>query len=99
MGATASVQLTCNDAFSPILCQHWGGKKFHEEVKKWITEHYKTESKDITDRWEMCRIFVRLVQKFGDNGYVERERYLVDDSDYGCLKIDVTGEPKFTLVQ
>jgi hypothetical protein len=90
--------------YSPVLCQHWGGNEFHEEVREWIAEHYKkshgsvlgNDVEVITDRWEMNRIFVRLVQRFGDEGYVERERDSVDDSDYGCLVIDVSGKPKFS---
>lgn len=91
------------DHESPVLCQHWGGSYFHDEVKEWIQEHYAKSgggfsTEDITDRWEMSRIFVRLVQKFGNEGYVEASRDHVDDHDYGTLVIDVSGAPKFEVI-
>jgi hypothetical protein len=100
MGARASVMLKDGGSLSPVLCQHYGGEEFHEEVKEWIREHYEKSGKagtSITDRWEMCRIFVRLVQRFGDEGYVETDRSKVDDSQYGCLVIDVTDAPTFSV--
>lgn len=102
MGARASVVLTRNGEESPVLCQHWGGNEFHEEVRKWAVEQFNLkEGKNgtITDRWdEPGRIFVRLIQKFGEGGYVGKTTAEVDDSDYGCLRIELTDQgPKFSM--
>ena len=103
MGARASVILTQKGSpKSPVLCQHWGGTAFHEDVRKWILSLYAEDhSKDGMNPWnrlEPGRVFVRLVQKFGTDGYVERERKNVDDSDYGCLYVELgKDEPTFSI--
>lgn len=103
MGARASVMLTRKGEESPVLCQHWGGNEFHEEVRKWAQEQFLIkEGKDggtITDRWgEVGRIFIRLIQRFGDGGYVGKTQDEVDDSDYGCLRIELGDSgPEFSL--
>lgn len=115
MGARASVILITKtetgvaDA-SPVLCQHWGGKDFHAKVRAWAKKQYtnregtrgdgKGPCPNITDRWsEPGRIFVRLVQAFGELGYVGRTRAEVDDSDYGCLQVTLGDDgPTFKVL-
>jgi len=94
--------LTRKGEESPVLCQHWGGNEFHEEVRKWAAEQFlikETPGDGITDRWyEVGRIFVRLVQRFGDGGYVGKTQNEVDDSDYGCLRIELGDNgPEFSM--
>lgn len=112
MGARASVILTQGGEQSPVLCQHWGGNEFHEEVREFITEAYKVyedpkkfsvwEGKktvhEPNDRLEPSRMFVKLVQKLGEGGYIAKERIEVDDSDYGCLYVELgEDKPVFSL--
>lgn len=104
MGARASVILTREGETSPVLCQHWGGSEFHEDVREWAKEQFALSQDEnkrrITDRWgEPERIFVRLIQKFGEDGYVGKTRDEVDDSDHGCLSIELGNDgPIFTLL-
>lgn len=103
MGARASVILTQKGSTnSPVICQHWGGNEFHEEVREWVSGVYAEDhSKDNLkpeNRIEPSRLFVRLVQKFGDGSYIECERADVDDSDYGCLYVELgPDKPTFTI--
>lgn len=100
MGARASVIITDGRQESPVLCQHWGGPEFHDEVKEWIKEIYAEDHSEDNinpaNRLEPERVFVRLVQKFGENGYVCKDRSEVDDSDFGCLYVKL-GEKKPTF--
>lgn len=100
MGARASVMLTQKGETSPVLCQHWGGNEFHEKVRKWAVEQFEVKEglNNITDRWNVQRIFVRLIQKFGEDGYVGKTQNEVDDSDYGCLRIELGDNgPEFSM--
>jgi hypothetical protein len=102
MGARASVILTKDKEESPVLCQHWGGSEFHEEVREWITglyaEDHSQDGMKPENRLEPERVFVKLVTKFGEGGYVAKDRSGVDDSDYGCLYVEL-GETKPTFIQ
>lgn len=112
MGARASVILTQDGKESPCLCLHWGSNAYHEEVREFVTKLYEV-LKDPTkfsvwegkktvhapeDRLEPSRVFVKLVQKFGEGGYVAKDRNEVDDSDYGCLYVEL-GDKKPTFSQ
>jgi hypothetical protein len=114
--ARASAPLPPNRRFvtieeSPVLCQHWGGEAFHAKVRAWAKKQFKNREgtrgdgtgpcPNITDRWsEPGRIFVRLVQAFGELGYVGRTRDEVDDSDYGCLQVTLSDNgPTFKVLR
>jgi hypothetical protein len=103
MGARASVILTKeNHADSPCLCQHWGGNEFHENVREFILKLYEADhSKDNMqpeNRLEPSRVFIKLVKEFGEGGYVECSRDMVDDSDYGCLYVELEDKkPNFSI--
>lgn len=91
MGARASVILKkSGEANSPVLCQHWGGSKFHESIREWVATLYAESNKErttgkVADRLEPNRVFIKMVRLFGEGGYVECDPIRVDDSDYGCL--------------
>lgn len=110
MGARASIMLVRGKKKSPVLCQHWGGNEFHEDVREFVDKIYEYRvGKSMTDEEaarvfntkvlglmtrlaEIDRIFTLIVMNFGDGGYVGRDRNDVDDSDYGCLIIDLSGD-------
>jgi len=102
MGARASVILKQGEEESPVLCQHWGGNEFHENVREWITgiyaEDHSEDNLNPGNRLEPERLFVRLIKTFGDGGYVQKDRSHVDDSDYGCLYVHIDKDkPRFSL--
>jgi hypothetical protein len=103
MGARASVVIKNDTQESPVLCQHWGGEGLHEEVREWIAKVYSEDHSEDgmkpANRIEPDRLFVRLVQKFGEGGYIVKDRSECDDSDYGCLFVDVSSKdkPKFSV--
>ena len=104
MGDRASVILTQKgQSNSPCLCQHWGGEGFHDRVKEFIQNLYgkfKHHQDEARDRLEPERVFIKLVIRLGEGGYVACERKDVDDSDCGCLHVDLgLDKPTFKLIR
>jgi hypothetical protein len=112
MGDRASVILTKDGEESPVLCQHWGGSEFHEEVREFVTKCYEVLKdpkkfsvwqgvamvNEPNDRLEPSRLFVKIVREFGEGGYIAKTRDEVDDSDNGCLYVELgEDKPTFTL--
>jgi len=71
--------------------------KLSDDVKEALQKQFGTKDLELMTRTsEIERIFTLIVMKFGDCGYIGREGDMVDDSDYGCMEIEL-GEDKPTF--
>ena len=75
--------------------------KLDPKIKKVLADKYKCGEGDLelmTRTDEVGRIFTLIVMNYGSGGYIGKTESEVDDSDYGCLTIELgEGKPIFHL--
>ena len=103
MGDRASVKFKSKFEESPVFCSHWGGTDFHEAVKD-FTEEILAEARGKGGVEPLFRLepsimmveFIRTHFKEFEEGdrvtscyYLGKDRSEVDDSDNGCLVVNL----------
>lgn len=109
MGARISIKFTNKNDKSVVLCHHWGGEEFLDEVQKFLNQYtnqiknnlqknYSSPSSRMEPQMVMCQFIAWLseTKQLSESVYLGKDTSEVDDSDYGHHEIELFSLDSFS---